>query len=462
MSFECGNNGYIGTWLCGEDGVFSPVPRITLNFSKSHPNLIPGLTITWSAVYGEWATEFRVTAYHKDNVIFLETVENNSIVSVVSGDILGYDKITIDILKWSKPLHRARTQRILAGIERTYAKADIMSYRAEMSADPLSASLPKSEITFELKNLNGEFSRDNPRGLEKYLMTRQAVRVRYGYNLDGIVEWIPGGTYYLSEWEGPQNGITASFSARDAIEFMTDPYTGPNSGTLLDIAAAAFEQAELPRMPDGSKSWTVPSSLGSVYASETDADGQPLNLSKNSVAEVLQYVANAGCCVFYQDRSGMFHIEQLDYSLSDYPIDRYVSYANAEIKRSKQLKSVNINNGQFILTVGREGETQPVSNPMIDGEQAKKVAAWVVDYLQNRRMMSGSYRADPRLDPLDVVRNEAKYYTAAVLITTVKYSYNGAFRGSYEGRTLDSSLTISLHSGEPLAVSGIYFPNAEV
>lgn len=462
MSFEYGNNGYIGTWLCGDDGVFSLAPLITLNFSKSHPNLIPGLTITWSTVYGEWATEIRLTAYHKENIIFLQTFENNSLETVLSGDISGYDKITIEVLKWSKPFRRARIQCILAGIEKIYTKTDIMSYSADMSVDPLSASLPKSEITFELKNLSGEFSRDNPKGLEKYLMTRQAVRVRYGYKLDGIVEWIPGGTYYLSEWEGPQNGITASFSARDAIEFMTDPYTGPSSGTLLEIATAAFEQAELPRMPNGSVSWTIASSLGLVDVPEKDADGKPLNLSKNSIAEVLQYVANAGCCVFYQDRAGMFHIEHLSYSVSDYPIDRFNSYANAEIKRSKQLKAVNINNGQFILPVGRDGETQPISNLLIAEEQGKKVAVWAADYLQNRRLVSGSYRADPRLDPLDIARNETKYYTANVLITTVKYSYNGAFRGSYEGRSLDSSLSVSLHSGEPLAISGIYFPSVEV
>lgn len=460
MSFEYGNNGYIGEWLCGADGVFSPVPQVVLNFSKSHPNLIPGLTITWSTVYGEWATEFRVSAYHKGNTIFTQTVENDSTETVVAGDILGYDKITIDILKWSKPFHRARIQKILPGIEKVYTKTDIMSYSAEMSVDPLTASLPKSEITFELKNLNGEFSRDNPKGLEKYLMTRQAVRVRYGYKLDGAIEWIPGGTYYLSEWEGPQNGITASFTARDAIEFMTDPYTGPSSGTLLSIATAAFEQAELPRMPDGSEAWTVASSMGQISAPATDADGKPLDLSKISIAEVLQYVANAGCCVLYQGRDGMFHVEHLDYSLTDYPIDRFNSYANAEIKRSKQLKAMNINNGQFTLTVGRDGETQPVVNPLINSEQAKKVAAWAADYLQNRRIVSGNYRADPRLDPMDVVRNETKYYTAAVIITTVKYSYNGAFRGSYEGRGLDSSLSISLHSGEPLAISGITFPTA--
>lgn len=455
-AFIYGNNGYIGTWLCGDNGRFSPVPRVTLNFSKSHPNLIPGITITWCTVYNEWATAFRVTAYHAGQIIFQETVEGNTeLKSVVSGDIWGYDMITVDILKWSKPRHRARIQRILAGIEKTYDKTDIMSYSADMSVDPLSASLPKSEITFVLKNLNGEFSRDNPKGLEKYLMERQAVTARYGYKLGEHIEWIPGGTYYLSEWEGPQNGITATFTARDAVEFMTDPYEGPYSGALLEIATAAFEQANLPHMPDGQKSWAVSASLGNIEA----ADG--LDLSKYSIAGVLQYVANAGCCVFYQDRAGKFHLQELNYDIYDYSIDRYVSYANADIKRTKQLKAMNINNGQFILTVGKTGETQPVNNPMISEEQARFVAAWASDYLQNRRIMSGNYRADPRLDPLDVVRNETKYYTAAMVVTRVQYTYKGAFRGSYEARNLDSAMAAVLHSGEPIAYAGLSFPEME-
>ena len=455
MPFEYGNNGYIGTWLCGEDGVFSTAPTVSLVFSKIFSGLIPGLTITWSTRYGEWALKFSVVAYHGENIVFNKIFENHSLTTVINGDIKGYNKIEIKVLKWCRPLRRARIERVLLGIEKIYDKKDLMSYSASMEVDPLSASLPKSEITFELKNLNGEFSRDNPQGIEKYLIERQTVTARYGYKLGGDVEWIPGGRYFLSEWTAPQNGITASFTARDSLEFMTDTYEGPNTGTLLQIATAAFEQANLPKMADGSESWYIPQSLSQISVPGGE------DLSKLSIAVVLQYVANAGCCVLFQDRSGKFHMEQFDPSITDYSIDRFNSYADAEIARSKQLKSVNVNNGQFILNVGEAGETQPISNPLISNDQAQKVAAWAADYLQNRRKMSGNYRADPRLDPLDIVQNETRFYTSPVLITSVKYSYNGAFRGSYEGRGLESAMSVFLYSGEPLAISGIAFPSLE-
>jgi hypothetical protein len=59
---------------------------------------------------------------------------------------------------------------------------------------------------------------------------------------------------------------------------------------------------------------------------------------------------------------------------------------------------------------------------------------WIKDCLKNRKTLSGEFRADPRLDALDKVTVENKYATNSVFITSVKYSYGGAFRGEYEGR----------------------------
>lgn len=442
---DYGNNGYIGTWLCGADGVFDQVPTVTLNFSKSYPEVIPGITITWSTVYNEWAKRFRVTAYHSNRAVFSGTMDGSATQTVLEGDIGGYDKITIEVLEWSVPRRRARIESVFLGIEKTYVKKDIMSFSSSMFVDPLSASLPKSEITFELDNREGKFNLDNLKGEGRYIMERQEVNVRYGYKLEGATEWIPGGTYYLSEWNAPQNGITATFTARDALEWMTDLYTGPTSGTLYDIAAAALEQANLPKMPDGSERWAVSSSLQNIQAEASE------ELSSRSIAEVVQYAANAGCCVFYQDRSGKVRVEPLTKSMTDYQIDRFNSYEYAEINLSKQLKSVSINNGQFDLPVGLKGEVQPISNPLISDIQAPNVAAWAADYLQNRRTLSGNYRADPRLDPLDMVQNQNRFANTSVLITAIKYTWKGAFRGSYEGRGMDNASAYFYYAGDLFA-----------
>jgi hypothetical protein len=425
-----GDNGFVGNVLSGDDGTYASTPTITISFPQVLANLIPGITITWATAYDEWASSFRVTAYYGTQVVQQQTVtDNTSTRSVVLMDISGYDKITVEVLKWCLPGRRARMEELLIGIEKTYSKSEIMSYSHESSVNPLSAELPKNEISFEVVNLNGEYNPDNPSGAEKYLMERQSITVRYGYKLDGKVEWIKAGTFFMSEWDTPQNGITATFTARNLLEYMTDTYTGPNSGTLFSIAKSALEQADLPIQADGSVRWYLDSSLSKITAPGD------LDLSKYTLQEVVQYVANAGCCVFYQDRNGVLHLEPLADGTTDYVIDQFISYENSEISLTKQLKAVNVNNGQYILEVGTAGETQPISNPLISDTQAPAVAKWAADYLVNRKTLSGEFRADPRLDPLDRIQNVNQFAETVVLVTEIKYTYGGSFRGSYEGRT---------------------------
>jgi hypothetical protein len=79
-----------------------------------------------------------------------------------------------------------------------------------------------------------------------------------------------------------------------------------------------------------------------------------------------------------------------------------------------------------------------VKNPLVGNEtQAAEVAAWVRDTLESRRTVKGEYRADPRLDLFDVVKVESKYgMIEPVAITHIKYTYNGAYAGSYTGRVI--------------------------
>ncbi len=442
MSDNMQTSSYVGSWLCGPDGSFETYPTITFDFPAPLEGWLPGLTITWSTAYEEWATLFRVTAYQEDTAVYTKTVTNDSVKTIMEGDIHDYTRITLEIMAWSVPFRRARMEAIVFGVQKVYEKRDIMGYSATMSVDPLSAELPKSEIRFEIKNLNGEYNPDNPQGIEKYLMERQTVAVSYGYSLEDGVEWIPGGVFYLSEWETPQNGITATFTARDALEFMTDTYTGQTTGTLYRIAKTAFQQANLPSLADGSDCWRIhPSLEGMCFSNEVDISGY-------SIAEVLQCVANAACCVLYQDRKGQFHIEPLPIRMTDYSIDRFNSYGHSELVLTKPLKAVEVNQGQHLLTVDRSGETQPVVNPLISDARAPEVARWVADILSNRRTLSGEFRVDPRLDPMDIVTNVNQFSESRVLITDVKFSYNGAFRGTYEGRGADNLFGHHFYSGE--------------
>lgn len=436
------NQGYVDSNYSGEDGSLdtSSYPTITISFDERRDALIPGLTITWGDVFGGWATSFRVSAYNSTGMIAQTTVTNNtSLVSEVWIDLIEYTRITVEVLSWSHPYQRVRCTDIRLGIKVVYTKSDLLSYSCKQSVDLLSATLPKHDVSFSLRNDDNRWNPDNPTGSEKYLLEQQEVKIRYGMDIDGTTEWIKGGTYWLSEWSTPSNGMEASFTARDATSFMLSTYTGVRTGTLYEVAVAAFTEADLPIMDDGSLRYVVHESLREI---QTDFSG---NTQNYSIAQILQLVAHAGCCVFYQDRDGRICIEPRNDVYSGYMIEPTISYAHPEYTINKPLKAVSVAYGEnlhTIVNVDSKGEIQTVDNPLIiDEEDAVRVGENTKEILSNRKVITGEFRADMRLDALDNIIVASKYASNIICITDISYSTTGsAFKGTYTGRVVSVKL----------------------
>lgn len=442
--------GYVTSDYSEADGSLNTYPTITLEFAERRDIAIPGMIITWGEAFGVWAEEFRISTYNANGLVLQSTfVGNTSVTSNVSFNIVNYSRITIEILKWSHPYQRPRCIDIFLGLRNVYTKADLVGYEHKQSADLLSAKLPESDITFKLRNDDNRWNPDSPLGAESYLAEKQEVKVRYGMALDGGVEWIKGGTFWLSEWNTPTNGIEVNFVARDAIAFMTDIYRGVMSGTLYDIAVAAFEEADLTTLEDGSVRYIVDDSLRDITTNLSSDN------SEYTIAEILQMVANAGDCVFYQDREGLIHIEPRNRSYSGYTIDPTISYTHPEYEMNKPLKAVSVKYGSegesAYVEVSSRGEIQTVENPMIvTRNDALRVGGTAAEVLTNRKVMSGDFRADLRMDVLDNIMVISKYASNIVAVTDVSYATTGgSFRGRYTGRVLTINLeTNHVYSNE--------------
>lgn len=447
---ESNDDGYISDVLSNDVCVFdTKMPIITINFSKKFDKLIPGITITWSETYGEFADNFIVSAFSGDTLIAeQEVIGNKSTKSLVVMDISEYNRIQIVVKKWCLPYHRARLEEIFVGLDKVYNKTNLFDYSHKQVVDPVSTSLPKSEISFSIDNVEGEYNPYNPRGLAKYLMERQEIKSRYGLKLDdGSIEWIKGGTFYLSEWYAKQNGMTADFTARDLLEFMSANYRDNISSitnrSLYDLALAILEDANLPLNSDGTVKWVIDDSLKSIYTKAP--------LPEDTLANCLQLIANAATCVLYQDRTGTLRIEPLKYDDTDYKIDSFNSYSKSEITLSKPIKRVVVK--VYSYTIGDKGvesttadvikeveplgETITIDNPLItDTNRATALGDWLATHLGHRMTLDSSWRADVRLDVLDIVTNENSYTTNRVRMTDVEFKYNGAFRGTGKGKVI--------------------------
>lgn len=509
---DFGDCSYIGEELSNLVGGFTNNPVMTINFSKIHTNLISGITITWGIAYDEYAKDFTVTAYNGDDIVATKTVtDNNKVKSIVDMDIANYDRITIEVLKWCQRNKRARIAEILPGVVKTYEKKDFFSFEHSQTVDPISASLPKSEISFSIDNSDNAYNPNNLEGFAKYLIERQELKAKYGYKIGNKKEWLKCGTFYMSEWDAPQGGMTADFKARDLLEYMTGTYyygVYSTKGTsLYDLAEAVLIDANLPPIGKGDVRWVIDESLKNIKTTS------PLPIDTH--ANCLQLIANASGCVIYQDRTGILRIEPVAQTETDYAITHFNCYSKPEISLSKPLKQVDVScysyntssdttelykgtmgisgtqellitysgmatgvsanvsggtlnsatyyanacvlnisgNGDVTITItgkslesssvivsttsGVSGETISVNNPLITShERAVAIGNWVESYMKNRMVISSDWRADPRLDVLDVVDNENDYNINKVLITDVKYSYDGSFKGTCDGRVI--------------------------
>jgi len=220
--------------------------------------------------------------------------------------------------------------------------------------------------------------------------------------------------------------------------------------SLFDIVQQAFSSATtgggLPLNEDGSNRYSQYSLINELKNYTIDAEIEDYD---HSIAETIQLCCNAAKCIWYFDRNGQSHIEPFDISTTretiDYNITTFNSFQNAEITLTDELASVNVNDGLGIYTIVEKGTVQTVDNPFITTRQhANSVAKWVAEILSLRKSLSGDFRPDTRADVFDMATVTNKYSTDDIYFTSLKYVFNGAFKGSYEGKVFNSQYNNSI------------------
>lgn len=404
---------------------------VQLSFPHVMETIIPGITITWSSEYNEYPKSFTVTARKGSQVVASKTVTGNTeVTSVVDMDLVGYDSIFIETHDWCLPQRRCRIDSTSVGIGVTFGKRDLISFTHDSEGDLSSGALPKNSITFSLDNSTGIWNPDNPQGSVKYLAERQKLTVRYGMHVDGEIEWIDAGTFYLSEWDTPTGGMEARFVARDIFEYLlNEPFPEGIDDDLESLVKRAFSQATMP------EDFTLYTSAAlQTYSAVTDGD--------RTAAEIVQLCANAAGQIIKYDRQGQLHITPLVKENSGFTIRSKVSTSHPEIILSKTLRSITVSYGEdrsYSLYVSNSGENQTIDNPLITtAAQALSVGEVAREAMVTRKTVKGEFRADPRLDLFDIVTVESKYGSIyPVVITQLTYRYNGSFWATYSGRVLD-------------------------
>lgn len=442
-------------------------PVIRLELPSENKSSIPGVSICWSTVFNEYATDFSVSAYLGAKKLKTVTVNGNkSIRSDVEVELSRFDAVELEVLKWCLPDRRVRVEQVKIGRYLVFDKTKILSYSHSSARDPISGQLSQESISFSLDNSDRTWDSVNPQGIYKYIYERQPVTVRYGMDVDGKTEWVSGGMFFLSEWSVPANSIEASFQARDAFLYLSNTkYTGRKYGTLYEMCYDALELLEADEI-----TFDISDELKD-YSTDITSDESTYHNS-----DILQLAANAAGMALYQTRDGVIKINRVygaDASNPVLDIPVLNNYSWPEITFAQNMLNVvtTVGNATYAYPENPSGKgvSQTLSNVMLTkGILAKSRNALTESYgvLSNRRKASLTYRASPTIDALDMVKIHHQFnYDAVLLATNVKYTFNGCFKGTVEGYMMADAQTISLdHTseqldwGESVILSAILFP----
>lgn len=322
----------IGWWsevLCDAAGVFDPPQAISI--TCGHLYNAAGITVTFDPAANEYAADFVITAYDANgNIIHREEVVGNTNSKyLLDRNISQFKRVELIITRWCNGYRRARVVEIDFGIIEDYGEDNLLDLSLINESDPSAATVPLGELRFSLDNSDRRFVILNPTGIYYFLQRRQKVTVELGVEVNGVMEYVKGGTYYLKEWKSDHEMLSASFVARDRIDLLTDIY---RRGTLEVVSA--YELAEDILIDAGIEDYSIDPALQAVEL----IGCVPLV----SHRDALQLVAQAARAVVRMGVDGCLYIERLAAGEPVAIIDLDNAYSTPEITLDELVTAVTV------------------------------------------------------------------------------------------------------------------------
>lgn len=353
--------GYISDSICDENCSFSSLPIVKVTPETAQDNIY-GVTITFSELFNEYATEFELIFWLNNDFASSKLVTNNKlVVCPVQLEAEEFDKLEIRIYKWCFPEHRARIENIFMGYRKQFKNSELVEFGIDKSVSIVNATLPEDTLEFSIDRTKVDFELNSDDTLSKYFRQEQKVIARLGMRTsNGAEKYISGGVYYLYEWDFKRGSIKGNFTAKSIISFMNQPYTKgkyyQNGISLWQLATDVLLDAS--KKINLEFKWKLSNHLRTLYTTA------PLPVC--TWAECLQYIAHAAGAMLTVTRENEIRIMTTTYTgtETDYVITNSVLFDYPKVELMKQLKSVSCD--IFSNKLGEE-DTLYKSVHLIDG-----------------------------------------------------------------------------------------------
>lgn len=325
-----------------------------------------------------------------------------------------------------------------------YDNTRIITFTSNKSGDPLSAILTQDTITFTLDNADGRLSYD-PEVSDIY--KNASVSGQFGFmtptydSYDGINV----GKYYISDVDMNSSQRKITFTAKSILAFMTSKIDDDDGFSDEDITAlsAANKIIQVANADDNVPESNIQTVFDTDTLSSCTVNIQPGDCT---LAEALQLIANACCCILFVDRSGKIHIEKRGDVSENYVISNKICYDFPKLKYGSRVNRVKIyyEHGVAYGTTKNPdviGGVQNVTNPILsDDFGAQKVMRETLAYYQNRCNITGTFRADPRIDIFDIIVIPHGKKVSVCCLTSINMTFNGGWRGTFEAVEIEDAI----------------------
>ena len=410
---------------------------VSLEYTNTYTSA--GVTVTFDPLFGEYATDFSVTAFDpSNNIVFYQNVTGNTNTQfVIMDQIVGFDKLTVSISKWSHPYRRARISEVDAGVVLVYTDDELIRMNMTEEMDIISGTLVIPEFEFTVNNIDGEFDILNPSGIYQSLQLRQRIQAELGLVLTDRTEWVPLGVYYLSEWKSDTGSLTATFTGRSKIDLLdvasyenTTPIVGHNLYLVIeDILLAAGITG---------------------YIIDTDLQSIPTTglVEKMTCREALQMAAIAGQARIWVTRNDVLMVEvvnPLTVVVDDITLDDV--FEEPKIELGKPVKTVQV---FYYSTIGTADGSYTETNPdattgetivlqnntlITSATEAENVAIWIFGSRDNQKIFTIDYRGNPALELNDTTFIETRYVAQQpTILTKIDVTYEGYLTSQIKGK----------------------------
>lgn len=243
-----------------------------------------------------WPAEMRLTAYLSGNTVYENTVYPQGLTFKDNSDIPMFDTLVVVIPALSKAGRRLRIAQLVFGGQMVLETGDILDLTQEMFVDPVAASLPTNTLSMRVANWDKRYNPDNPTGDWLRFEYGQRVKVEYGTEANGRIEYVDAATLYLTD--APRVDETAAtFEAVDRLSTLKEEcgigVWRASGASLAQLAREVFADA-------GVTEYVIDPSLETIFSTAV--------LPKRPHRELLQLIANAACCPIWEDANGRIRI----------------------------------------------------------------------------------------------------------------------------------------------------------